>query len=82
VCSLHKRESVPLLSLEEVDSLSRKRRECHLCKEERVCSLHKGGECLLLYTEDDILQLCTEGRVCQYSNNIVRIHYKYSIYRG
>ena len=42
MCSLHKRESVPLLSLEEVDSLSRKRRECHLCKEERVCSLHRG----------------------------------------
>ena len=36
MCSLHRGENVPLLSLEEADSLSRKRRECLLYTEERV----------------------------------------------
>ena len=31
----------------------------------------QGRECPLLYTEDDILHLCTEEKVCQYSTSIV-----------
>ena len=92
LCSLHRECSVCSIVRGNTLSLSVQRRVClysisimnnivqilSLYRREIVFST-QGRECPLLYTEDDILHLCAEERVCLFSTQ--RMTYSISVQR-